>query len=272
MEDFLVIDGDAIPYMIGYTNREHTEVEIVLNAVDQFMNEFLILTQAPKFIGIISHSSSKCFRYEVYKYKPYKGNRVGEKEPWIVFWEPIIRKHLEESWGFVLAPVWMETDDIVAMLAENNGHAIICSPDKDLKQIAGRFYNYVHTGTEKHKGLEIVSKQQAEFNFYYQILTGDTTDNINGCTGMGDVKAKKLLEETSQMMWNSAVKLAFQKQYGPYYGNIIYEETVWAIKMMIPSHPLWERLSNTYGFNLQYYIDAIKNTSEYVRSIRRETE
>ena len=120
--------------------------------------------------------------------------------------------------------------------------------------------------------MEIVTKQQAKYNLYYQLLVGDTTDNINGCTGMGDVKVKKLLEESSELMWNTAVKLAFQKQYGPYYGEIIYNETLWAIQMMTPSHPLWKKYSNTYGFTVEDYTGKIRNTSEYVRSIHRQIE
>ena len=32
------------------------------------------------------------------------------------------------------------------------------------------------------------------YNFWYQMLVGDTVDNIKGCPGIGPVKAKKVLE------------------------------------------------------------------------------
>jgi len=266
--DILVIDGDAIPYMIGWFQKEHTDIERTNEAVDSFMNDFLLITGASKFIGILaSENSGKCFRYDVYKYKPYKGNRSGEKDEWIKFWEPHIRRRLIERWGFVCAPAWLETDDVVAYLS-SVVKGIICSPDKDLKQMPGAFYNYKELGTEKHKGVEIVSTKEALRNFYTQLLVGDGTDNVNGVTNMGIVKADKLLNETSEMLWKTEVKLAYQKQYGAYYGNIIFEETQFVIQMMTPTHELWP----TYGFVVEDYIKLIKNSSEYVRSFRGEVE
>jgi hypothetical protein len=272
----LVIDGDAIPYIIAWNNKEHSEVEIVHNAVDSFMNDFLTITQAPQFIGIIANDNSRCFRYDVYKFKPYKGNRQGEKEPWIAYWEPIIRKYLQDKWGFVQAPSWLETDDIVAMLALDNLKAVICSPDKDLRQISGYFYNYKNLGTETSKGIEVVTKQEAYRNFCMQLLTGDTTDNIAGVVNMGEVKARKLLEETSEMLWMNAIKLAYQKQYGPYYGDIIYRETLNTIQMFTSQHPLWEAFTGSELANrflpIEDYTQYIRNTSEYGQSIRGRIE
>lgn len=266
--DILVIDGDAIPYMIGWFQKEHADIDRTNEAVDNFMNDFLVITGASKFIGILaSENSGKCFRYDVYKYKPYKGNRSGEKDAWIKFWEPHIRRRLIERWGFVCSPAWLETDDVVAYLSAVT-KGIICSPDKDLKQMPGAFYNYKELGTEKHKGVEIVSAKEALRNFYFQLLVGDTTDNINGVTGMGEVKANKLLNETSEMLWGTEVKLAYQKQYGPHYGTLIFLETRFVIQMMTPTHDLWD----TYSFVVEDYIKLIKNSSEYVRSFRGEVE
>jgi len=274
--DLLVIDGDAIPYMIGWFQKDHADVERTNEAVDSFMNDFLTITCASRFIGILAFGGwpnitlEKCFRYEVYKYKSYKGSRP-EKDEWIKFWEPHIRQRLIERWGFVCAPAWLETDDVVAYLsAAETG--IICSPDKDLKQMPGAFYNYKELGTEKHRGVEIITEKEALRNFYFQLICGDSTDNVHGVNGMGEVKANKLLNETSEMLWKNEVKLAYQKQYGPHYGEIIYEETFNVIKMMTPEHPLWEYYTRVYGFEIEDYIKAIKNSNEYVRSFHREVE
>jgi len=271
--DILVIDGDAIPYMIGWFQKEHADIERTNEAVDSFMNDFLLITGASKFIGILAfngwpnlNNTDKCFRYDVYKYKPYKGTRP-EKPDWIKFWEPHIRQRLIERWGFVCAPAWLETDDVVAYLSSLID-GIICSPDKDLKQMPGAFYNYKELGTEKHKGVEIVTPREALRNFYTQLLVGDSTDNVNGVTNMGIVKADKLLNETSEMLWQTEVKLAYQKQYGPHYGTLIFLETKFVIQMMTPTHDLWE----TYKFEVEDYIKLIKNSSEYVRSFRGEVE
>jgi len=263
----LVIDGDAIPYILGWFNREHSEVEIMHSAVDSWMNDFLTITAAPQFVGVLAAPQSHCFRYAIYKYKPYKGNRQ-EKEPWIKYWEPIVKERLISKWGFKYAPDYLETDDVVATLALGNPKAIICSPDKDLRQIPGYFYNYKDFGSEKHKGLETVDMKQASRNMHYQLLVGDGVDNIAGVAGMGAVKADKLLNETNTLMWTNAVKMAYQKQYGPHYGDIIYQQTLETIQMVTPDHPLW----NKFGFNVEDYLAGVKNSADYVRSIHREVE
>ena len=265
--NLLVIDGDSIPFILGWHNREHTEVELIYTAIDNWMNDFLLITGAPRFIGILAAPESHCFRYALYKYKPYKGNRPPA-EPWIEYWGPIIRKYLVTKWHFKYAPDYLETDDVVATLAFGNPAAIICSPDKDLRQIPGYFYNYKDFGGEKHKGLETVDSKQARRNLYYQLLVGDTTDNIAGVANMGPVKADKLLNETNPMLWNNAVKMAYEKQYGPHYGDIIYQQTLETIQMVTPEHPLWKKFS----FPLEDYMAAIRNSEDYVRSICREVE
>jgi hypothetical protein len=263
----LVIDGDAIPYILGWFNREHAHVEMMYQAIDTWMHDFLTITGAPQFLGILAAPQSHCFRYAIYKYKPYKGNRQ-EKDEWIKFWEPIVKDYLVDKYHFKYAPDYLETDDVVATLALGNPKAIICSPDKDLRQIPGYFYNYKDFGGEKHPGLETVDLKQATRNLHMQLLTGDGVDNINGITNMGEVKANKLLNETNPMLWTNAVKMAYQKQYGPHYGDIIYQQTLETIQMITPDHPLWSK----FGFDVEHYLAGVKNSVDYVRSIHRTIE
>ena len=260
--NLLVIDGDAIPYILGWFNKEHADVTLMLEAIDTWMRDFLIITGAPQFIGILAAPQSHCFRYAIYKYKPYKGNRQ-EKEEWIKFWEPVVKAYLINKYGFQFAPDYLETDDVVASLALENPKAVICSPDKDLKQIPGYFYNYKDFGGEKHKGLETINAAQASRNLHFQLLIGDGVDNICGVTNMGEVKANKLLDETPVMLWTNAVKMAYQKQYGPHYGDIIYQQTLETIQMVTPKHPLWDK----FGFNIEQYLTGIKNSKDYVESV-----
>jgi hypothetical protein len=120
---------------------------------------------------------------------------------------------------------------------------IICSPDKDLRQIPGQHYCY-KTG-KQHQ----VSAEKALWNWCMQMLCGDDTDNIAGVPGMGPKKSEKLLEEGCSFEWRDIVKLAYQKYFGAYYGDIIYQETAAAITLMSPAHPLWE----TFGFDVGKY-------------------
>lgn len=85
-----------------------------------------------------------------------------------------------------------EADDLIAMaataMAKVYQEYVVVSIDKDLKQIPGRHYNFV-TGVETE-----VSSEEADRNFYQQLLTGDDTDGIIGLRGVGPKTAEKLLK------------------------------------------------------------------------------
>tara|TARA_R100000541_G_scaffold57991_1_gene68615 strand:+ start:4198 stop:4881 length:684 start_codon:yes stop_codon:yes gene_type:complete len=91
----------------------------------------------------------------------------------------------------------METDDIVAKywykLSNEFGrdNVIIVSIDKDYKQFPALIYNYHY----KHKCIYDISKGQALYNFYEQMIVGDSADNVNYCKGYGKAYAKKLFKE-----------------------------------------------------------------------------
>jgi hypothetical protein len=64
---------------------------------------------------------------------------------------------------------------------------VIVTQDKDLDMIPGLKYDFVV------KEPYSVTEEQAMYNFYHQMLTGDTTDNIPGLPGIGPAKAHKAL-------------------------------------------------------------------------------
>lgn len=129
------------------------------------------------------------FRELVAKSKPYKGNRDDTTKP----------AHFKEV-GAYLVDVWnarttegYEADDAIgiwAMDAKTEGRKhIVVSNDKDLDQIPGLHYDWVA------KEFYDVSPKEAKSQFYTQLLTGDTTDNIPGLPGIGPAKAKAALAE-----------------------------------------------------------------------------
>jgi 5'-3' exonuclease len=79
----------------------------------------------------------------------------------------------------------MEADDYLGI--NQHESSIICSIDKDLLQVPGKHYNIVK------KEFYEIDEETGFRNFYTQLLTGDTSDNIKGIAGIGPVKAKKAL-------------------------------------------------------------------------------
>jgi 5'-3' exonuclease len=90
-----------------------------------------------------------------------------------------------------------ETDDVVAKywyeLSSKIGrdNVIIVSIDKDYKQFPCLIYNY-HI---KHKEIYDISEEQALYNFYEQMIIGDSADNVNYCKGYGKKFAEKYLAD-----------------------------------------------------------------------------
>ena len=91
----------------------------------------------------------------------------------------------------------METDDIVAKywykLSNEFGrdNVLIISIDKDYKQLPALIYNYHY----KHRCIYDISKTQALYNFYEQMIIGDGADNVNYCKGYGKVYASKIFND-----------------------------------------------------------------------------
>jgi len=85
---------------------------------------------------------------------------------------------------------------------------VIVSVDKDLLQIPGFHYNFV----KKEKSC--VTKEQGIKHFYTQLLTGDTSDNIQGCPGIGVAKAARFLAglSTEESLFQQVVGV-YKTQY-----------------------------------------------------------
>jgi hypothetical protein len=265
--NLLVIDGDALPYMLGWHHRDSRDIPRMHRAIDSWFQDFFLLSAADAYVGILS-PGTKCFRYEVYKYKPYKGNRPP-KEEWMSFWEPHIRAYLQTQYGFVKAPDHLETDDVVAALGIGLPHMLksmgsdkfpyICSPDKDLKQIPGYHLDYRKVGENEAIKSELVSVEQASYNWCMQMLCGDSTDNIAGVPKIGEKKAAELLKSVEPFRWKAAVKVKYLEYFSDYYGEIIYNQTCAAVTMMTPTHPLWPQ----YEFDRDYYLQNLRKANKY---------
>ena len=131
-------------------------------------------------------SGKHCFREDVATIRPYKGNRDPDNKP--VHYKQM-REYAVDHLGAIRCD-GIEADDAVAFLAvEDRDNTVIVTNDKDLDQIPGWHYNWT-----KHEEPVFIEPKVASIFFYEQILTGDSTDNIEGIPGIGAVKAKKILE------------------------------------------------------------------------------
>lgn len=101
----------------------------------------------------------------------------------------------------------LEADDVLGVLATQKSHkgdCVICTIDKDLKQIPGTYHNM-----DTHETVEISETESHRFHMY-QTLVGDPTDGYGGCPGIGPVRANKILDDADGDLW-SAVVAAYTK-------------------------------------------------------------
>lgn len=152
---------------------------MALRRCDDMMNRILLETGSDKCQTFISGPDN--FRYRIDP--QYKANRVDTKRP---EWLQAVREHLVVNWGAHVSD-GIEADDNLGI--HQTGDTIICSIDKDLLQIPGSHYNFVHQ-TPIH-----ITEHQGWVNFYTQLIMGDRSDNIPGYDGKMRQTVPKFLQE-----------------------------------------------------------------------------
>lgn len=161
----------------------------------------------PEYKGYIQ--DGKNFRYDVATIKPYKGNRDKTHKP---KYYKEIKTYLLDQWG-AIGVDGMESDDAIAIEQFNHPDrsTVIVSIDKDMMCCPGYHFNWVKNE------LRYQPIKEANLFHFYQMLVGDTTDNIPGINKIGDKRATKLIEELGrdEDRVRQAVHELYQKQYGP---------------------------------------------------------
>ncbi len=169
-------------------------------------------------------TEGRTFRFGIAKRKPYKGTRK-EKKPWhfdnlTVYFKDVLKceviKDIEADYAMAIRQL-AEPEDF-------DDTTIICTRDKDLRQVPGWHYGW-ELGRQPSFGPELVTKEGSlhlsDNNkltgtglpfFYAQVLMGDASDNIPGLPGWGPVRAYEYLNESDNM--GKDIYDAYIKHYG----------------------------------------------------------
>ena len=192
----LLIDADSLIFASCYRKREtpedekyYTDISDSRNKFDQqFMSIVNDLEEKYTIDKVITFSGSKG-NFRKLLAKKYKANRKKQELPPLLHpMHNYVKQQYDSIFGY-----GVETDDMVARywfkLSEEFGRneVMIVSIDKDYKQFPCLIYNY-HW---KHKEILDISEEQASFNFYSQMIEGDTADNVNYFKGKGKRFAEK---------------------------------------------------------------------------------
>ena len=122
----------------------------------------------------------------------YKGHR-NRKKP--CGYKRVINK-LKEEYHVVVMPT-LEADDAMGIYATKEPGHIICSPDKDMRQIPGQLFDLTQEVVE-------ITPEMGDRWHLIQAMAGDQTDGYAGIPGIGIKRAEALLEANGAT-WQTVV-------------------------------------------------------------------
>ena len=215
----LLVDADSLIFASCYKKRDKPEDDKYYRDIEdaqakfdeQFMSIVNKLEDMYPIERVITFSGSKGnFRKLITPV--YKANRKKQELPPLLDeMHQFVKDEYDSVWGYGI-----ETDDMVARywkaLSNEVGrdNVMIVSIDKDYKQFPCLMYNYHY----KHKEVLDISEDEALFNFYEQMIIGDTADNVNYFKGKGKKYAEKYLKECdTKYQYTRKMLELFQQKY-----------------------------------------------------------
>ena len=196
----LLVDADSLIFASCYRKRltpdDSPYYEQLSDATDKFDEQLMgIVNDLEEHYEVdkvlIFSGSLGNFRKLITK--KYKANRTNQQKP------PLLNKvheYVKEKHNSIYG-YGVETDDMVARywydLSKQFGRdeVMIVSIDKDYKQFPCLMYNYHY----KHKVVYDITEEEAMYNFYEQMIIGDTADNVNYFKGKGKKFVEKYLAD-----------------------------------------------------------------------------
>lgn len=187
-----LIDMDIVAYRVAATVPEEDGFDVCTYRMDVLLRGIFDACESEEYIGVISGKNN--FRHKVNP--EYKAHRRNIVDP---FYRQQCKQYLIDNYKAVVTD-GCEADDMLGWLQTDE--TVICSIDKDLKQIPGKHFNFVKLefdSVEKVDGVKF---------FWKQMLIGDSSDNIIGVAGIGKKKANKFIDpceseqECFERVWN----------------------------------------------------------------------
>lgn len=207
-------DEEVVEYVANsdYTGLALQNVKTVFEAVTERFS--------PEYKAYIHGKGN--YREKIATLKPYKGNREKVGKP---KYYNETKQYMVDRWNAIVVND-QESDDAIGIEQFDNPdkYTVIVSTDKDMDMIPGWHYNWVKS--------ELYYQPITEANkfLFWQMMVGDTTDNIPGIRNVGPKTASKILaQEGSLENIREAVKNLYRAQYGDAWdkayweiGNLLY--------------------------------------------------
>jgi len=170
-------------------SAEHDPLDIALERIDSLVDRIMYETGSQNLEAWLTGSNN--YRKEINP--AYKAQRKDKPMP---RWLQDCREHCVVGWGARVTDGNEADDELgISQCTSESGDTVIVTNDKDLLQIPGEHFNPVLNIKR------IISPVDGLRNFYFQMIMGDSSDNIFGFDGKARSKVPKFLEPTiAQLM------------------------------------------------------------------------
>ncbi len=180
----ILVDGDMLVYRVGFACDNETK-KVATQTLDNYLSEMIADLSAHYTTSTVFLTGKGNFRDEIATSQSYKGDRKEKRKP---VHKKLLRDFMVSEWNAQVVD-GMEADDAIAIKATELDHkAIICSLDKDFKQVPCPMYDYTK------KKMKPTTPEDAMRWLYKQALMGDRVDNIPGIHGIGPKTADKIID------------------------------------------------------------------------------
>ncbi len=197
-----LIDADIVVCRVAFAHEQQIDFggddnKVVIAEDEQgaFLESVKMIEKIKKTTGAdrayLCFSDKRNFRKHINP--SYKSNRIGKFKPGMI---QSLKTYLGQRYPTIIKP-WLEADDILGIMSERltseKTDFIICSTDKDMRQLKGLHYNW------QHETFKSYTERERLESFYYQVLVGDSCDGYGGCPKVGDKKAQMHLNNVDIM-------------------------------------------------------------------------
>ena len=244
--EMIASSGDVNPTIeTEILPKSHDDVDMIVRVM---IKNIIVGSKSSDHIVYLSGKGN--FRDDLATIQEYKGNRKDSVRP---IHYAYIREFMQENYPVIVSDN-CEADDLCAMKLypefkkaqeskrKQDCQAILCSIDKDLRNIPGHHYNITS------KVIDWVSPKMANIHFAKQLLTGDATDNIPGISKLSD-KKKKVGPVTAEKMLGDATTIPdLYEKVCEVYAEFAGED--WEIKLQEVGSLLWMQRAPEEKFDI----------------------
>ena len=195
----VLVDADSVIWSSCYRKKEDPQGEqyhTLENAIAKFDEVFMSIINKIEDVHeldkVITFAGARGNFWKQIS-KTYKANRKESNRPPLL---NDLQYYVTEKYNAIEGE-GVETDDIVATywksLSDTFGRdqVLIVSIDKDYKQFPCLIYDYHY----KKQCFYDISEAEAKYNFWEQMIAGDSADNVNYCKGYGVAYCRKAFKD-----------------------------------------------------------------------------